>query len=214
MRNAVVFDPRADDELAYDPVTVTLAAGATLEVPASCSWVGVLGATTDLVSISINGKSFFTLSIGLAIKPRNPIRRLFIKNTSGSANTITISKGLGEFDDNRVVIAAGTLLPVDPKPTAYGARYTISTAAGSVLASVTVVAAGSNLLGILVLGGSLVCGPDPTALMTVSDSTSAILAVTDSAALPVGSPFTIPAGNALAVATTGLCRGCLFYRIL
>lgn len=207
------FQVTNDNILGYDPETRTLAAGQTVELVTWCDWVEILSATADAVSVSFNNVFFFPLAIGLIARPPGGIRRLFIKNTSVAANTILISKGLGEVDDRRVVIAPTTKLKVDPEPTAYGARYATASVAGSAFASTVAVAAGSNLNGILICGGHLICGADPIAEIRISDTSANILAAWDSQAYPI-SPFTIPAGNQLAVATTGQCRVTVLYRIL
>ena len=203
-----------DNQLSYDPETRTLAAGETQQLVTWCDWVEFLSVTSDTMQVSLNGAFFFPLALGLILRPAGGIRRLFIKNTSGVANTVQISKGLGNVEDRRVVISPTTLLNVNPQPTAYGARFWITSAAGSAFNSNTIVAAGSNINGIVLCSAHLSCGADPTAFARLNDSTNTFMESQDSQLAPLGAPITIPAGNSLVVATFGLCRCSGTYRIL
>lgn len=212
----VQIDRRADNLLRYDPETITIPAGETREIASSvCTFVEILTATVDNAQVSFNGSFFFPLPAGLILPaPQGlAIRRLQIKNPGAAAVTYTIAKGVGEFIDNRLVLSSSSLLPVNPIPTAYSGINAASTAVASASTAVTVVAAGSNLNGILVNHYTLSCGADPLAVASFEDSANAIAQVVDSQAIS-GGGFTIPAGQALIRRTAGQCRTSIIYRLL
>lgn len=209
------FTSAQDNVLSYDPETRTVAAGATLELVTWCDWFEFLSVTTDNMLVSINGSYFFPLAVGLILRPSTGIRRLFIRNPGASSNTVTISKGLGAVDDRRVVIAPTTKLKVDPEPTAYGARFRVVSAVGSVASGLTnIVAAGSNLNGIVVYSAQCLCAADITAIAQLGDGTNYWLEAIDSMAVTLGCQITIPAGVSFSYQTTGGCRILTTYRVL
>lgn len=206
------FSTPNDNELSYDPETRTFAAGETRELVTWCDWVELLAVTSDAMQVSLNGSFFFPFALGLILRPRLGIRRLFLKNTSGAANTVVISKGLGAVDDRRLVLTTASILNVNPVPTAYNGRINLSGVVGSAFANSTLVAAGSNLNGVLVNFSVLWCGSDPTALARLSDGS--LIAEIGPDSVAVIPSFVVPAGNAFAVAIQGLTKVNGTYRIL
>lgn len=146
------LDVNWDDVLRYDPETITIPAGGYLEIPGVASFVGFLSVTgSDNLQISFNNRNYQPLEVGLLIKaPRNKgFRRLFVKNPGASANTVKISKGLGDFDDNRLVLSSSSLVPVSLQPqTGFNGNNYIGgfSAAGSS----NVITAASNVNGVII----------------------------------------------------------------
>lgn len=212
----VEVDRRADNLLRYDPETITIPAGETREIASGvCTYFEILTASVDNAQVSLNGSFFFPLAAGLILQAPEGVafRRLYVKNPGASAVTYTIGKGIGDFVDNRLVLSSSSVLPVNPIPTAYSGINAASTAFGSALSATTIVAAGSNLNGILVNSYTLSCGPDPIAAASFEDTASAFAQVIDSQAVS-GGGFTIPAGQALVRRTLGQCKTSITYRVL
>ena len=99
-------------------------------------------------------------------------------------------------------------------PDTYGARFDISTLAGSASANTVVVPSGTNVNGILLSSCVVAAGDDPTALAVVFDSVSAFMRVQDGRAVSLGAAIILPAGQQLAVNTTGKCYISMTYRVL
>lgn len=96
----------------YETLTCVLAANEIRSISKTTAYLSVLSATTPAsILISFNGASFFVLPPGISISDFL-VDQLWIQNSSGGVNTVTIATGVAVFRDNRLVIDAASPLPV------------------------------------------------------------------------------------------------------
>lgn len=77
-------------------------------VPGVWDFVGVLTSTNDVQEVSFNdGSSWVKLRKGIKVRIPGSTSGLMLRNPSGADITVTVAVGLGDFDDNRLVVGAG-----------------------------------------------------------------------------------------------------------
>jgi hypothetical protein len=185
----------------------------------------ILAATYDNVEISINnGANFVKISKGVKYKAPEgqAIAELVVRNKEGSANTVVIAQGIGDMDDNRLVI--GSTVSVDiiaqtlslltaQQKNPLGANAVTLNFAGVVGTTTTdLIAAAANVSGIWLRNLHAWLSPDPTnALLTLRAGASRIIfnlnnvlaATNPDARYSLPYPIFIEAGVALVCARSG-----------
>lgn len=93
--------PATSDIVYRTTAPQTLAAGASYPIRQNMRFLTILTATdTSAISISFDNSSFFALPFGFTLSEFEATE-VYVKNTSGSANTIVMAVGLANLRDNR-----------------------------------------------------------------------------------------------------------------
>lgn len=96
----------------FETITLTLKAGEIRPVYGTIRYLSLVSATNQLaVQVSFTGASFFFLPIGIQISEFDA-PQVWVKNTSGVDNVVTLAKGTATLRDNRVVIDSTSPMPV------------------------------------------------------------------------------------------------------
>jgi hypothetical protein len=118
---------------AYEEYALTLAAGAIQKNVYCFDWLEIISNDNDTIEVSYDGGNHFSpLRRGIMLRPEGGINAAIILRNGGVATSIfTLATGTSEMDDNRLVLAGLSTLPVSLTSTEVEGRIAAAAAHGA-----------------------------------------------------------------------------------